>query len=260
MIKTNRAKMSLEFIVLLIIGLIVFGFIGMTFFPQFTSLGQEAVQVTSDEAFEITQDMSPEEIRGLIQGSEEEYRGETLTVEDFTIPSDSNIQASEFIERAYNEHIRWEQGALKEDSRKGSRFVEEYWNFIGEDNIDPVSVPWSAAFISYTVRDLRGTGHWIYINAVYNQRGSDWRFFELDETHVQSGDIICGTRSRSTFNPDSNYRSHCDIVINVQGNNLIVIGGNIGDTVAMLNLENHLNNQGGYIGDRYDIGILRKIN
>lgn len=109
---------------------------------------------------------------------------------------------------------------------------------------------WSAAFISYVMRIAGATNrfpysesHSRYINvAAKMARGTakDWAVFaERPESYAPNlGDLICHGRERAhnlQFRdlPARAYASHCDIIVGKTANQLLVIGGNVGDAVSM---------------------------
>jgi hypothetical protein len=77
---------------------------------------------------------------------------------------------------------------------------------------------------------------------VYNHKISGWEFNTIDNKEVQIGDVICKTRNGHTFNPNSGYESHCDIVVRIEGSTVSVIGGNVGNSVSLVKIQ--INNQG----------------
>lgn len=254
------ASAGISKIITFILGVIVLSVI--IFFSGGVSkyISAEALPFISEKSDETIEDA-----RSLISSiGEDNYVGPT-TVEGFTLsPSTqgSSQMSSNYVQTAYQEHERWNRGQLKETERQARPLLTQYWSNAAsdfpQDNIDPAHyidtrVFWSAAFISYVVPDIKGYGHWQYINQIHNRQLPGWNFYRLSQTQPQVGDIVCGTRSGSRFNPSTHYPSHCDIIVSVnEDSSFIAIGGNIGDTVAMLTVTN--------INSRYDIGILRKVN
>lgn len=110
---------------------------------------------------------------------------------------------------------------------------------------DDGNFAWSAAFISYIMREA-GAGnrfvysptHSDYINAARDGFGV-LRAHRPSEYAPQPGDLICHGRGRAahiTFDdlPTSHaFPSHCDIVVQVTPGTLSVIGGNVDDEVTM---------------------------
>lgn len=108
--------------------------------------------------------------------------------------------------------------------------------------------PWSAAFISYIMRKSGAEDKFKYsvrhatyiIDAVRNRDNpnASFRGYPIDWIRPAVGDLICAPRGKDKDLPYSriiaqgDFKSHCDIVVAKNGNQLEVIGGNVGDSVA----------------------------
>jgi hypothetical protein len=108
--------------------------------------------------------------------------------------------------------------------------------------------PWSAAFVSYIMKESGAknqfkysTSHSTYIiDAVKNRDNANasFRGYPIDWIKPTVGDLICAPRSvdknlrYSQIVAQKSFKSHCDIVVAKNGNQLEVIGGNVGDSVA----------------------------
>jgi hypothetical protein len=108
--------------------------------------------------------------------------------------------------------------------------------------------PWSAAFISWLAL---GAGlppeefpptvlHWDYIERFLGARG-DARFVARDPRAYapRVGDLVCISRSAAVADFASLRRAlyHCDLVVTAGAGGIEVVGGNVGDTVALARLE-----------------------
>lgn len=110
---------------------------------------------------------------------------------------------------------------------------------------------WSAAFISYVMR-IAGAGprfpysadHAVYINGakrVTLGQTNEWLVrAERVETYApQLGDLICTGRARAAglryddLPTAALFPAHCDIVVAIEPGQISVIGGNVGDAVAL---------------------------
>ncbi len=104
---------------------------------------------------------------------------------------------------------------------------------------------WSAAFISYVMR-MAGAGsgfpysetHSDYIDAAAEHAPGVLLQAERPEAYApQLGDLICLWRGRRpvTFDalPAGRFPGHCDIVVGAKPGQLMVIGGNVDNAVAM---------------------------
>ncbi len=108
--------------------------------------------------------------------------------------------------------------------------------------------PWSAAFISFVVRNAGYQGfrfaaaHARYIhNAIVNQQqgavAAPFWGFRLTEHRPKLGDLVCQWREiPRTFaeaaEKDS-FKSHCDVVVELNDTFVRAIGGNVKQSVAM---------------------------
>ncbi|TRV03739.1 MAG: DUF2272 domain-containing protein [Microcystis wesenbergii Mw_MB_S_20031200_S109] len=111
--------------------------------------------------------------------------------------------------------------------------------------------PWSAAFISFIMKQS-GAGdqfkysvlHATYIvDAVKNRDNpnASFRGYPIDWIRPSVGDLICAPRGKNAADvtyqkiakrDKGDFKSHCDIVVAKNNNQLEVIGGNVGDSVA----------------------------
>ena len=149
---------------------------------------------------------------------------------------------------------RFDYGQAKEFMDPYYKYVGEMWQSIqmdldGRDR----DVPWSAAFISFVVRNA-GPGyagftfaaaHARYIHDAIHQRitGTQSPFwgYRLQEEKPQLGDMVCAWREvRTDFDHAKNHRyfkSHCDIIIEIKQANVKAIGGNVSNSVAIKNYQ-----------------------
>lgn len=105
------------------------------------------------------------------------------------------------------------------------------------------STPWSAAFISYVVRQAGVTFPSSLAHSQYAQKirtgAFPWKALNPSTTPVQVGDIVVKNRAGSTLTFSTSTwsgASHGDIVVQVQANQAKVIGGNLGDTSLKQNV------------------------
>jgi hypothetical protein len=104
--------------------------------------------------------------------------------------------------------------------------------------------PWSAAFISWLARSAILTPeefpatvfHWDYIER-FLAGGGGARFVARDPRAYapRVGDLVCVSRSDAVTDFASLRRGpyHCDLVVSVSPDGIEVVGGNVGDTVAL---------------------------
>jgi hypothetical protein len=158
---------------------------------------------------------------------------------------------------ALDEWLRFDKGRADEKADPHYRYVREMWAAIGEPwdgrsvYPDGSGVPWSAAYISWVVRQAGpayanfqfAASHSVFVNNAIKARVTgrlDKPFwgYRITEEKPGLGDIIqrnrgSGNYSYSYAENHSQYSSHSDIVIEVTPDVVRVVGGNIGDTVTM---------------------------
>lgn len=165
-------------------------------------------------------------------------------------------QREALLDRVHIEHERFKRGLGKEHQSPFAGFVGEMWRAIGMelDGTDR-DQPWSAAAISFMVRHAGpayarfrfAAAHSKFTHeAIQARRRNDARApfwgHALFEARPQPGDIV--VRDNPLFAPSvdfelaaqsDSYRSHSDIVVHVdsEGQKLIAIGGNVGDSLAV---------------------------
>jgi hypothetical protein len=152
--------------------------------------------------------------------------------------------AEKLVEKAEHELTAY-NGILEGDSPLKER-IGEYWTFLHRPDLDGGDdVAWSAAFISFMIH-LAGAGpafpynaqHSVYFYRTINdklikKKTSFWGYHP-DELAIQPGDILGMNRaSAPAINYDwasrhADYKSHSDIVVDVDGNSVTTIGGNVG--------------------------------
>ena len=112
--------------------------------------------------------------------------------------------------------------------------LKSYWESVGwdESRWTPSSQPWSAAFVSYLLRDHGFPGSSLHVNYVLDaiQGKGGWQAFSIpknkDKLVVSVGDVLVAPRSGSYS------ASHGDVVYQIRNGAADVIGGNLSDTVG----------------------------
>ncbi len=146
------------------------------------------------------------------------------------------------------EWYRWGQGSKKESASEMQTTLLDYWvtgagTRYGYDH----KLAWSAAFISWVVKKAGGGTHFRYAGAhstytyyaIQNkkqQNANPFKAYHITERKPEPGDIIVQNRGGSTFTYDNLKPdvsgTHGDIVVNVSGSQIEVIGGNLSDSVS----------------------------
>jgi hypothetical protein len=128
--------------------------------------------------------------------------------------------------------------------------IGEYWvdgvNIHGVDGRNH-EMPWSAAFISWVMdsgqagdRFLYSPQHSVYIAQAIRDRlqgrsAAGYWGWRLNELKPSTGDLICWSRQPGIDYDHQNsgdYAGHCDIIVDVQPHEILVIGGNVGNSVT----------------------------
>jgi hypothetical protein len=144
--------------------------------------------------------------------------------------------------------------------------VARYWNdALGLSYTGKDAIPWSAAFISYLMKESKLTKTDFLFNAQHakyirkaiiakqaNDNGYGFWGYRLTEYQPEVGDLVCyvreGAVGKINYDSTSNdYDSHSDLVVEKNGNTLKVIGGNVADSVTMKHL---LLDDNGYLADK----------
>ena len=112
-------------------------------------------------------------------------------------------------------------------------------------------VPWSAAFISYTVRKAEGTSpsfpgrasHAVYAEYIRAGKASGWTARNPSTTQLRAGDIVVKNRSNNTLTFSSKKwqgKTHGDIVTQLSTTKASIVGGNVNNAVRAktINLTN----------------------
>jgi len=157
---------------------------------------------------------------------------------------------------ALDEWLRFDKGRADERADPYCGYVGEMWAALGEA-FDGRSrypngeeVPWSAAYICWVVRKAgaayegfkHASGHSVFVHNAIKARitgRTDKPFwgYRINEEKPALGDIIQRNRKgKYSFSYAENhleYPSHSDIVVEVTPDVVRVIGGNVGDTVAL---------------------------
>lgn len=153
------------------------------------------------------------------------------------------------INLANEEFDKWNKGGvrIKEGSQDTIQDLRDYWEKgagVKQNDNYYVEEAWSSAFISYLMR-MAGAGddfkyapsHSQYIEqAVKNKKENNSKKFKAykpNEVKVKVGDLVCYPRQSGVgYDSGAGYKSHCDLIINVNGDKAVGVGGNVSDSVS----------------------------
>lgn len=151
---------------------------------------------------------------------------------------------------AVKEWVRFNYGKGKEDQDPYYKYIGEMWKLIGMDlDGKDRDVPWSAAYISYVVRNSGNeyagfrfaAAHARYIHdsiakRKVNTEAPFWGY-RLHEEKPALGDMVCAWRvNRIDYDfaeTHDAFKSHCDIIIEVKDKSIKAIGGNVANSVTI---------------------------
>ena len=157
-----------------------------------------------------------------------------------------------------------------ESTTEGNRIIrEEYWGAVGVSPPDPTKFPWSGAFITYVANNgapgsLTPSGsHSIYAFAAKSKSPAPGKYkaYRPEDVTIQPNDIIIRSRGSDvhTFEDlnGSHFPSHGDVVTQVDGNSLRVIGGNVDNSVSVSHYST--NSEGKLSSDKRFFAVLRLV-
>jgi hypothetical protein len=141
--------------------------------------------------------------------------------------------------------LAFEHGATHEVQPPMLSRVLMYWYAVTRQPIvgaEGELRPWSAAFVAWLARGAGYTRdafpdtvlHWDYIEAALN--GGRAAFAARDPAGYapRVGDLVCNARGTAvTFETLRRGPYHCDLVVAASAASVEVIGGNVGDVVAL---------------------------
>lgn len=166
---------------------------------------------------------------------EELERKIPVTQEIIEYPSSLNFLTN----RVLKESKIWKN--KKEKDPTVYQTLKKYWDNVGwnerggkEPTWTPSGVPWSAAYISWIVKDKffpKSSAHYRYSESSLNNRidkkGKWWLFsLKREKVKINIGDVFVKTRSDGSKKQYNN--SHGDIVWKIENNIAYLTGGNLG--------------------------------
>jgi hypothetical protein len=141
----------------------------------------------------------------------------------------------------------------KETSRGVHSRLKKYWDNANFGSWTASGTPWSAAFISYILKDQNFKGkasHYKYTKDVINGKNAGWEAFSIPKNKskltIQVGDVLVKPRSGASYN------THGDVVASVRLGKATLVGGNLGNTAKVagkisLNKDGTIKDAGKYL-------------
>lgn len=153
--------------------------------------------------------------------------------------------------RVANELAFWKN--KKETSSGAYERLKRYWDNTPLRDWKASETPWSAAFISYILKDENFKGqasHYQYTQDVIDGKNRGWEAFSIPKNKknlkIQVGDVFVKPRS------GGDYSTHGDVVASISMGKATLVGGNLGNTAKKagtikLNTDGTINDAGSYI-------------
>jgi hypothetical protein len=165
----------------------------------------------------------------------------------FSRPKKKSPFKKKLVKIADEEYNAWNQGKTKEGSQDTLPRLRKYWEEgagIKKNDDYYINEAWSSAFISYLMRKA-GAGddfkyaqsHSQYIEqAVKNKKENNskkFKGYKPHEVEVKVGDLVCYPRQNGvSYESKAGYKSHCDLIVSIENNNAIGVGGNVSNSVS----------------------------
>ena len=136
------------------------------------------------------------------------------------------------------EYKKWKFGALKEENPEVYKYLKEYWDNISISNWSPSGTPWSAAFISFVLKNSGFPGsssHRSYTRKII-ENDTPWAAYSIPKNKgkikVGLGDVVVASRGDGT--KEDYGKTHGDVVYKIEevdsGYRALTAGGNLGNT------------------------------
>tara|TARA_R100000773_G_scaffold44641_1_gene46815 strand:+ start:8716 stop:9351 length:636 start_codon:yes stop_codon:yes gene_type:complete len=148
----------------------------------------------------------------------------------------------------------------KEDDVKAYPRLKIYWDNVNfGDNWSPTGTPWSAAFITYLLRNTgfpkNRAAHYLYIKDIIDGKNPTWSAFSIaktDNLQLNVGDVLIKPRT------GSNTSTHGDLVYKIEDGKAFLIGGNVSNTAKVTKVFNV--DENGIVQDKIEryVIILKK--
>lgn len=162
-----------------------------------------------------------------------------------------NPEVDRLVEIAGAEYKRFLFGTRHEAHPDSRARIRDYWLSFGHAPEDAVNVAWSAAFISFVVKNASlsksfafAERHTTYLSdsKLAKQAGNASRAYwavRLNERRLQVGDLVgayrtgsgCGSAVKTYDSLPGDFCSHCDMVVAIRDEKAITLGGNVSNTV-----------------------------
>jgi len=146
-------------------------------------------------------------------------------------------------QRAAQEINFW-KGLTETESSARPR-LSQMWSNAGweENDWTPSGTPWSAAFISWLLRDdsnfTPSASHYGYTEKIISGQSPGWTAYSIPKNlgilRLSPGDILIKPRGAGGAPGQSaHYKTHGDIISTLSNNQAVLVGGNVGNTARVV--------------------------
>lgn len=177
------------------------------------------------------------------------------------------IVKNKAVDKAKKELDKWNNGAIKEGSSETLTELDQYWQSVGKTYKSMKGEAWSAAFISWLMKESGAkdsfkysASHSTYIREAIKNRKENkgsWKGYKPSEVKIEKGDLVCYARQGGVnYDTTSSYTSHCDIVSSVdrKKKQISTIGGNVSDSVKVTS---YAIDKKGFLADNKPFVVLK---
>ncbi len=162
-----------------------------------------------------------------------------------------NPEVDKLVELAGAEYRRFNFGTRHESHPDSRARIKDYWLSFSRTAQDAEKVAWSAAFISFVVKNAGlsksfafAESHTTYLSDSKRARlakdsSRAYWAVRLQERKLTVGDLVgayrtgkdCGSSVKTYDSLPGDFCSHCDLVVAIRDGVAITIGGNVSNTV-----------------------------
>ena len=133
----------------------------------------------------------------------------------------------------------WQDGNRLETDQGAHARLKKYWDNISYGSWTPTGTAWSAAFVSYLLRDTGFPGesaHYAYSQQIADGKAPGWTAYSIPKNQgriqLNPGDILVRPRGSGTPQDAEYWYSHGDVVWHV-GQDAVLVGGNLGESAKV---------------------------
>ena len=141
--------------------------------------------------------------------------------------------------RISEEIIFWDDGERLETDEGSHARLKKYWDNIQYGSWTPTGTAWSAAFVSFILRQTGFPGesaHFAYTQAIADGLIPGWTAYSIPKNQgnfkLSPGDVLIRPRGAGRPKDPEYWWSHGDVVWQV-GKDAVLVGGNLGESAKV---------------------------